>query len=244
MEIKVMTFNIHHGKGTDGKVDLKRIASVIEHSGADYISLNEVDRFFSKRSNFEDQIAWIAQELNMYHAYGPALTFTIKGSQNVRQYGNGFLSKYPIESEMNHLFYPTGLEGRSLLEIDTQFQGNRLKLFVTHLSLNPIVRHKQIDFITNKIKHENKPVIMMGDWNMKPGTKAWNKITRHLQDVCHMAVTGPICTYPSKRPKTQLDYIFVSKHIQITSVEIVRKAPDASDHLPLKATLRLKKHLF
>lgn len=239
-----MTFNIHHGKGTDGKVNLQRIASVIKHSGADYISLNEVDRFFSKRSNFEDQLAWIAKELNLHHAYGPALTFTIKGSMEVRQYGNGFLSKYPIESEINHLFYPKGLEGRSLLEVDTQFQGNNLKLFVTHLSLNPFVRHKQIHFITNKIKHEKKPVILMGDWNMKPGTAAWNMITRHLQDVCHLSLAGPIYTFPSKKPKTQLDYIFVNEHIQISSVEIVDKIPDASDHLPLKATLRLKNHLF
>ena len=59
-----------------------------------------------------------------------------------------------------------------------------------------------------------------------------------------MALVGPIYTYPSKKPKSQLDYIFVSKHIQITSVEIVGKSPEASDHLPLKATLRLKDHLF
>lgn len=104
MELKVMTFNIHHGKGMDGKVNLERIAFVIEQSGADYISLNEVDRCFSKRSHFEDQIAVIAKKLNMYYAYGPALTFTVNGSGQLRQYGNGFLSRFPIESQYNHLF--------------------------------------------------------------------------------------------------------------------------------------------
>ncbi|WP_338453008.1 hypothetical protein R4Z09_14730 [Niallia oryzisoli] len=46
MEIKVMTFNIHHGKGVDKQVDLYRIADVIENRHADIIALNEVDNNF------------------------------------------------------------------------------------------------------------------------------------------------------------------------------------------------------
>jgi endonuclease/exonuclease/phosphatase family metal-dependent hydrolase len=244
MELKVMTFNIHHGKGMDGKVNLERIAFVIEQSGADYISLNEVDRCFSKRSHFEDQIAVIAKKLNMYYAYGPALTFTVNGSGQLRQYGNGFLSRFPIESQYNHLFNARGVEGRSLLEVESRFYGQPLKLFITHLSLNPFVRHKQIEYILYKVKQQHKPVIMMGDWNMKPGSKAWHKITSYFKDVCHTVLNREVCTYPSRKPKTQLDYIFVNEHIQICSVEVVEKIPEASDHLPLQATLRLNPHLF
>lgn len=46
LEIKVMTFNIHHGKGVDKQVDLYRIADVIENRHADIIALNEVDNNF------------------------------------------------------------------------------------------------------------------------------------------------------------------------------------------------------
>jgi len=37
--IKMMSYNIHHGEGTDGKQDLKRIGDVIKNSNADVIGL-------------------------------------------------------------------------------------------------------------------------------------------------------------------------------------------------------------
>ncbi|MGA1487756.1 MAG: endonuclease/exonuclease/phosphatase family protein, partial [Planctomycetota bacterium] len=35
LRIKVLSYNIHHGRGADGRIDLPRIAAVIERSGAD-----------------------------------------------------------------------------------------------------------------------------------------------------------------------------------------------------------------
>lgn len=39
-----MTYNIHHGEGLDGKVDLLRIAEVIKRERADVVGLQEVDK--------------------------------------------------------------------------------------------------------------------------------------------------------------------------------------------------------
>jgi endonuclease/exonuclease/phosphatase family metal-dependent hydrolase len=47
--VTVMSFNIHHGQGTDGVLDLERIARVIRASGADIVGLQEVDRHFGGR---------------------------------------------------------------------------------------------------------------------------------------------------------------------------------------------------
>jgi len=41
---RVMTYNIHHGEGLDGKVDLLRIAELIKREGADLVALQEVDK--------------------------------------------------------------------------------------------------------------------------------------------------------------------------------------------------------
>ena len=41
---RVMTYNIHHGEGLDGKVDLLRIAELIKREGADIVALQEVDK--------------------------------------------------------------------------------------------------------------------------------------------------------------------------------------------------------
>lgn len=47
-----MTFNIHHGRGIDRKLDLRKIKDVIKSSRADIIALNEVDKEFSFRSKY------------------------------------------------------------------------------------------------------------------------------------------------------------------------------------------------
>ena len=41
---RVMTYNIHHGEGLDGKVDVLRIAELIRREAADIVALQEVDK--------------------------------------------------------------------------------------------------------------------------------------------------------------------------------------------------------
>ena len=41
--IRVLTYNIHHGEGMDGVIDLERIANVIRQTEADLVALQEVD---------------------------------------------------------------------------------------------------------------------------------------------------------------------------------------------------------
>jgi endonuclease/exonuclease/phosphatase family metal-dependent hydrolase len=236
-----MTFNIHHGKGMDHKVDLYRIAEVIEKSDAHIIGLNEVDKHFSKRSYYEDQISWLAKQLNMNYAFSPSLSLKPKNPPKVPQYGNALLSRYPIVSKNSYLFdfMPGIIEGRSLLEATIQINHQLFLINVTHLSINPFLHKKQTDFILNRLRHYSYPFIIMGDWNMKPGSRGWRKMTLETQDAWYIAGMGAGHTYPSLRPRVRLDYIFVSRHFQVSKAEVIAKTPNASDHLPLKATLFL-----
>jgi endonuclease/exonuclease/phosphatase family metal-dependent hydrolase len=68
--VTVTSFNIHHGQGTDGCLDLARIARVIRASGAGVAGLQEVDRHFAKRSDWADQAAELAGLLGCHVAYG------------------------------------------------------------------------------------------------------------------------------------------------------------------------------
>ncbi len=66
-DLRVMSFNIHHGADGDDVLDLERTAAVIEASGAEVISLQEVDDAWSSRSDFEDQAARLAELLDMHY---------------------------------------------------------------------------------------------------------------------------------------------------------------------------------
>lgn len=241
MNLSIMTFNIHHGKGSDRRLDLQRIADLIAESGADIIGLNEVDRHFSKRSRYEDQISWLAKELKMEHAYCPSLSLRSECSSPARQYGNALLTRFPIVDDRHHKFdFVRGvIEGRSLLETAVQIDGRLVYLFVTHVSLNPFLHRKQTGYIVRRIKQLDQPAIVLGDWNMKPRSGGWKTVTELLSDVWEAAGGGPGFTYPSRRPKKRLDYIFASPCLQAVQAEVVTMNPGASDHLPLKAVIKM-----
>lgn len=237
-----MTFNIHHGEGADHEVDLYRTAEVIEQSGADIVGLNEVDKSFSKRSGYKDQVTWLADRLSFEHAFSPAITLRSHRHPEDRQYGNALLSRYPIEKSKNHLLRVAGYhtENRSLLETTVIFGKQRLKVYVSHLSLNPFLHKKQTAFILNSTKRDSCPVVILGDFNMRPGSKRWAKLTHNFVDVWKNAGHGNGYTHPSSWPRHRLDYIFIDLHIHIVDINVVTVYPECSDHLPLLATLSLK----
>ncbi len=71
--MRAMTFNIHHGVGVDGRLDLQRTAETIESQQIDVVGLQEVDRRFADRSEFADQARVLSRMLGMRLAYGAAL---------------------------------------------------------------------------------------------------------------------------------------------------------------------------
>ncbi|WP_353050047.1 endonuclease/exonuclease/phosphatase family protein [Bacillus sp. ISL-39] len=238
MKIKVMTYNIHHGKGMDKKVDLNRIADVISKSGADIIGLNEVDKNYSSRSDFIDQVQFLGDELKLHYAFSPSISLTSKKADGIRQYGNGLLSRFPILSSKNHLlnFIPGLIEGRSVLETTIEVNKKLLGTYVTHLSLNPGLHKKQSQFIFEKAK---SPAIILGDWNMKPHSRKWGRVTANYRDVWKEAGGEPGLTYPSTKPRLRLDYIFVTEELKINDARVIDTEPIASDHLPVMATLSI-----
>lgn len=237
MQLKVMTFNIRHAKGTDKKVDLHRIAHVIQKSKADIIGLNEVDHYF-RRSDYQDQTNWLANHLNMHYLFSPSLCLKPNGGSQYHQYGNALLSHFPISQSQTYLF--SGLiEGRSLLEATLDINHKKITVYVTHLTLNPYLHRKQTQFVIDQAKSNNNPAIIMGDWNMKPRSKAWTRMQEHFTDVWTFSKKKQGFTYPSSFPRLRLDYIFVNKHVDIISTEIITSLPEASDHLPVMATLQI-----
>ncbi len=233
-----MTFNIHHGRGIDKKLDLNRISQVISKSKADIIGLNEVDSFFSKRSLFTNQIETLANHLNFYFAYAPSLTKTNSTLEKPSQFGNGLLSRYPITKTETHLLSLRSklTEGRSILESTLNVKGTAVKVYITHLSLHPFLHKKQSRFI---LEHVKDKALILGDWNMRSGSLKWKRITAKFNDAWFMAGVGNGNTFPSTKPKIRLDYIFATKGIDTIDVQVLDYIPIASDHLPVLGTFSI-----
>src|ERR1700724_2661395 len=83
--LRVLTYNIHHGEGTDGRFDLSRLARVMKSVQPDVIALQEVDRG-TERSGGVDQLAELARLTDMHAEFGKAMDYSGGG------YGVAWLS--------------------------------------------------------------------------------------------------------------------------------------------------------
>lgn len=231
MDLKVMTYNIHHGISTGGRLNIDEIASVIAESGTQVVGLQEVDKRFI-RSLFQDQVRLLAEKLNMYYYFGE--TFNILGAE----YGNAVLSKFPIVSASNLQLDSAG-EQRGILSAKIDVNGKQVNFVVTHLSLNKHVRNKQIQQLKSYLDLLEEEVILVGDFNATPDQEEIMFIERYLKDAVKEIGKEEIYTFV-KRDGTgvRIDYIFLSPGMAIGDVYTIESR--ASDHLPLLADVIIR----
>ena len=135
MPLRVASFNIHHGAGIDGLLDLGRTAEVIRSTGAAVVGLQEVDRHLSVRSGWVDQAGWLAERLGMEVVDGANIDLDPEDpAAPRRRYGNAVLSAHPIRAWRNiPLPGSDGAEPRGLLHVLVSVDGADVTVAATHL---------------------------------------------------------------------------------------------------------------
>jgi endonuclease/exonuclease/phosphatase family metal-dependent hydrolase len=242
-KLTVMSYNIHHGRGVDGQLDLKRIADVVEEEDTDVVALQEVDNHFGERSEFRDQAAELAEELDMEFAYGANLDFDPpEPGAPRRQYGNAILSKHRIRESDNHPLPRTSErnEQRGLLEALIKVRGVPFRLYNTHLQHNSAAdRALQVDAILEETKEEAGPHALLGDLNARPEAPELARLFTNFRDAWAVAGEGDGFTISSSRPYARIDYALTSPDVGIEAARVPETL--ASDHLPVVAELRLRR---
>ncbi|CAG7643752.1 hypothetical protein PAESOLCIP111_04546 [Paenibacillus solanacearum] len=235
--VKVMSFNILHGAGTDGVLDLNRTASVIRDSCAELVGLQEVDVHFRARSNFEDQAQRLAEMLDMHYVFGANLDQDpLEPGAPRRQYGTAVLSKYPILESHNYHLSSFGLEQRGLLETKIYVNGASVYFYTTHLGTVE-QRLTQVNEILTITGARSGTKIITGDFNSVPSSTPIQTMKTVYKD--GFADQNNAHTAPSNAPNARIDYIFTSENISLTSKSVITSNPVASDHLPIVGTVVL-----
>jgi len=239
-QLRVATFNIHHGVGLDGVLDLARIAATVERTGAEVVGLQEVDRHWSERSNFVDQATWLAEQLDMHLAFGANLDLDppAPGAPR-RQFGTAILSAYKIRTTTNTLLpRPLGGEQRGLLEGQIKVRGIPVRVFNTHLQHDSQVeRLAQVGRIRQVLATANESVVLLGDLNATPDTPEIGGLTDLLIDAWVTAGVGDGFTFDAATPQARIDYVMSSGNVVARTAAVV--TTDAADHLPVVADLAL-----
>lgn len=239
LDIRFLSYNIQHGVGIDGKLDLSRIEEVIRQSTSDIVALQEVDNHFGTRSNYENQAELLAKSLGYHYVFGASIDLEpASGQLNKQQYGTAILSRYPIYAAHILPLSSDAEEQRTMLHAIINLNGAELNVYNVHLGLDSISRMIQAGEITDYMKKQTGPYVLLGDSNAPPEEKEMLLLVEQGNLIDPFRNLNNSATYPAWDPEKRIDYILLSPSFYLLDQAVIQS--DASDHLPITSGVSLK----
>ena len=227
----IASYNVHKCVGVDGKFDPYRTKEVIREIGADVLALQEADTRFGERRGLLD-LEWLERETGL-------LPVPVAGLSKAHGWhGNVILFREGLVRDVHQVKLP-GLEPRGALISELELKGGgALRIIAAHLGLLHRSRHQQTRMIIDLLRSRtDQPTILLGDLN------EWRLGDRSslntLTSVFGLPTAVP--SFPSRLPVLALDRIMSNRPELLGPVEAHDSplARLASDHLPIKARVRL-----
>ena len=244
--LRLMSYNIRHGAGLDGRSDFERIAEVIKREHPDVVALQEVDSV-TRRTGGRDFLGELGVSTGMQHLYAPAIAF--EGGK----YGIGLLCrKKPLV--MRKVSLPGREESRMLLIAEFE----DYVFCCTHFSLTEEARIEvetlreaevvadaaqladavgthgrgSVEKIGKLLENEKKPVFLAGDLNAEPDSPVMTALQKKFMILNSVTEN----TIPADNPQSCIDYVLGyvangSRYSVITNYVV--NEPVASDHRPV-----------
>ncbi|MFN6137249.1 MAG: endonuclease/exonuclease/phosphatase family protein [Planctomycetota bacterium] len=241
--LRVLSYNIHHGRGVDNKLSLERIAAVIRQADADVVALQEVDQGCG-RSDRKLQVQELEKLTGYYGVFGKAIDF------DGGEYGQAVLSRWPIKQSTVYRLpneqQPNGSmrEQRIVLEAIVPSEAGTIRFLGTHLDHSKEdLREQQataVDRLLDAVSFaDTKSIatVLAGDFNDVPKSRTLGCFEKRWQ-VEPRIENRNLATYPSESPRTRIDYVAVDQAgtLVLDSLKVVSE-PLASDHRPVVGEL-------
>jgi endonuclease/exonuclease/phosphatase family metal-dependent hydrolase len=234
---RILTYNVHRCLGTDGRLDVGRIAAVIAAEEPDIVALQEVD-VGRARTGGVDQAHHIAERLKMTHRFHAALEV------EEELYGDAILTCLPervIKTGPLPGYRPIPqLEPRGALMVAIEVaDGVEVQVLNTHLGLVPREQQIQAAAVAGEgwLGHPMRrdPLILIGDFNATSRSVVWRTLSAKLTDATAGRSGRRIATFPAQAPILRIDHVFVSRGVRVTGMHVPATplAKIASDHRPL-----------
>ena len=193
----------------------------------DVVGLQECDPG-SLRSGFSNQSDYLAEKAG----------FPFSSHQATRRIsrfagsGNALLSRLK-PSKIDHFVLPSRIPGRGVLLAEFANEGLPWHIAVTHLSLSASARRVQIAYLAELLSDRPR-LVLMGDFNCDCRS---HSLRQRARESGLQGLDCELKTFPSWRPRRNLDHILVSGSLRILEVEVLDYV--FSDHLPLSMTVAL-----
>lgn len=234
---RVATYNIHKGRGVDGRTRIDRIARVLAEIQPDIVAMQEVVCHCGRELEF-DQARYLGETLGYWVSIGE----TRKHQGGV--YGNVTLSKRKPQHSVSVDVSVAGREPRGILRTDLQIAGRLVHVFNAHLGTGFFERRRQsLRLLEQDLLRSLDiagPRIVLGDLN--EWTRGQVSYVLHEEfagnDLRRQLKSGR--SFPSFAPLLNLDHIYLDNHLEAARAFFYNAplAMLASDHLPLVADIQ------
>ncbi len=245
--VRYLDWNIHHGVGTDGVCNLDRIAGWIAKSGANVVSLNEVEKNSGWCGNADEP----AQLLSLVRSK-TGKSWQSQFAQrdgNATGQGNLILTTFAIDDrDAYQLSY-----ARSVSRAQITVNGITVNVFSTHLdSDSGSYRSTQMTELKRWAATFSEQRLIAGDFNAWPGAAEADIMRNGYVDGWAKAyASGGAIAYAGNEAgntrNSRIDYVWMSQaasRLQITAARVfdVRDANGVqpSDHRPVMVTFAVK----
>ena len=223
--VRVMTWNIHSGIGTDGQYDLDRIVETIERNRPDALALQEVD---SRRTPPPARSPFaVLREAVGGHGIEAKSIVTADG-----EYGQMVVSRWPFGATEIHDITIAKREPRRAIEVEIAAPVGAFRFVATHFGLSISERRHQARRLVAIARRHPLPTVMLGDFNewFWPASLR-GALARELPGRTRHA------SFPSWYPLLRLDRIFCWPPGAMRQSFVDHAAWRASDHLPVIADI-------
>lgn len=244
--LRVMTFNVHGFRGTDGELPADsgaaRFVALLHQEQPDVVSLEE----FARPPHYALLDSLQRMGYAYHHGYRERLGGVV------------LFSRFPLT--------PVEAGGRGEVCTDVAWQGDTVRFISVHLNSYRLtadeshdlsrlnyrethvrsIFHKMLETID---QHEREwreelyplltasphPVLVAGDFNDTPASYIYQQLSQHLRDTYVEQGRGFSNTYHASKPPFRIDYVFCDSTFTVEAYRCV--ASDISDHYPVMAVL-------
>lgn len=231
--LRVVSYNIRHGVGMDGKLDLDRTAAVLRRLEPDLVALQEIDESCG-RSGKVDQAAALGKALGMEHQFGEFMDY------DGGRYGLAVLSRLPVKATRRHAL-PRGAEPRCALEVEVAMPGLETPLSfvgIHHDWTQEGIRVKQMQALVDLLG-DRRSSIIAGDYNGEPSDASLTLLRKAGWRILTKAGSPESAkTWRADAPTHEIDYVAERGLPRYTVEHRVIDESIASDHRPILAEFR------
>jgi endonuclease/exonuclease/phosphatase family metal-dependent hydrolase len=243
--LRLMTLNLAHGRKLAfhqsmlrrSRVarNLSRVSEILRRERPDLVTLQEADgpSVWSGSFDHVDSLARAA-----------GYAFAVRGTHMqlrwpfALDYGTAIVSRWPFAKSQSVRFAQARYDTKGFVRASLQAPslGGVVDVVSVHLDfLRAKTRWRQVDILRRALDERAHPLILAGDFNCE-----WQDATciEWLSTTLGLTAHEPEAgepTFPSKRPRSRIDWILVSKELAFDSYRTINDP--ISDHLGVVAEI-------